>query len=233
MKILILVIGCQLPPWDVMPETSQGTWDSVEVENVETIYYFGNPVKENTGKFIYFPVDESYNTMGHKMMLAFEWALDNKEFDYVARVNSSCYVDKKELVKYVAKFTKENVFAGLRVTASDKHPEWLWGGGNYVISKDVIKKIFDNRYYLDETIMEDLALSFLVTKLGVPFTDGMACSIDKLENGWRLTGYGAASFEFSDFADVNKSGQSFYRCKQDYDRSKDEFVMNELYKVLK
>ena len=109
---LILVIGCDLEPWRVMAETSQQTWDSVDVKGTETIYYFGRPVKDNTDKAIYFDIEEDYYSMFEKMLCAFEWALQNKEFDFVARVNSSCYCDKKKLIEYVQTLPDENVLAG-------------------------------------------------------------------------------------------------------------------------
>ena len=80
-KVLILAIGCSVPPWKVMRKTSAETWDSINVTGVETVFYYGNPVMPNTSTEIYFPVTESYYTMGEKMLLAFDWALKNKEFD--------------------------------------------------------------------------------------------------------------------------------------------------------
>ena len=41
-KVLILVLSCETPPYNKMVDTSKSTWDSIEVDGVETIYYFGN-----------------------------------------------------------------------------------------------------------------------------------------------------------------------------------------------
>jgi mRNA degradation ribonuclease J1/J2 len=59
-RILILTIGCSLEPWSVMAKTSQDTWDSVKVDGIDTVFYFGSPVKPNTDKEIYFDIEESY-----------------------------------------------------------------------------------------------------------------------------------------------------------------------------
>lgn len=232
-RVLILVIGAQIPPWDKMAYTSLYTWDSIEVEGCETVFYFGNPVKENTDKFIYFPIDESYNTMGLKMMAAFEWALKNKEFDVIARVNSSCYVDKKELVKYVDSLPNKDLCVGGIVAASKDNPEWLWGGLQYIISKDVIEKVVENKKNLNSSLMEDQALSYLISFCKVPYTSAKGvCSIDKTDDGWNLISYGGESISFKNFNEI-KIGHHFYRCKQDYDRTKDEYVMQQLFNVLK
>lgn len=231
-KVLILVVSSQLPPYDVMIETSRNTWDSVYVQDVETVFYCGHPIKEDTEKIIYFNVPEGYFNMGYKLLMAFEWALANKTFDYIARVNSSCYVDKRKLVEYVQELPNKDVFAGGVVAASNGNPAWMWGGLQYVISKDVINKIVDNKVLFDHKSMEDVAMSHLVTKIGVTYMSGRACSIDKAENEWRLTGYGSDSFIFNNFSDVVKARHHFYRVKYDQDRSVDKYLMENLFKVL-
>src|SRR6202008_208576 len=101
------------------------------------------PVKENTDKCIYFPVKETLHTMGAKTLLAYEWALMNKQFDYVARVNSSTYVDKKELIKYIQELPYNNVFSGLEVAKSETQEKWMWGP-QFILSKDIVELVIAN-----------------------------------------------------------------------------------------
>lgn len=229
-KVLILAIGCSLDPWLKMRETSRQTWDSIQVEGVETVFYWGQPRKENIETDIYFDVKEGYNTMGYKLLYALEWAYNNKLFDYIARVNGSCYVDKRELIQHVQTLPETNLFAG-GVCKGDK-PDWCWGGLQYLISKDVVKRIIDNQKLFKHNLIEDMALSYLVSDLGIPFTSGKGCSIDRDGDKWRCIGYGTESFEFANFDEFQKQGHFFYRCKQDLDRDKDEFVMRELFRIL-
>lgn len=229
--VLNLVLSCETPPYDVMVQTSLDTWDSIDVEGCETIFYFGASVKESGGKFVYLPVAESLGTMGQKLILALEWALENKEFNYLARPHSCIYVNKKELVKYIQDLPCENVFAGIGV---DANPKWMWGGTGYVLSKDVVRKIVDNKKYFRYDLMEDMGLSYMINDLSIPYTEGRGCSIDNLGNVWRLMVYGGGnSFEFTDFADLKKlENQFFFRCKQDQKRWVDKFLMEELFKIL-
>lgn len=231
-KVLILVVSSQKPPYDVMMQTALDTWDSFEVEGVETIYYCGAPIKENTNKIIYFPIREEYANMGHKMLEAFQWAVKNKEFDYIARVNSSCYVDKKQLIKYIQTLEADNVFAGLEVKDD---PKWMLGGGQFVLSRDLIYKVLENKDKWNHSLMEDVALSHLISNMGIDYTKGIACSINQKDGEWLLLSYGGCdNFLFTDFADVKKnSTHHFYRVKQDYQRYLDKIIMENLYKVLK
>lgn len=229
--VLILVVSSQLSPYKKMWQTSKETWDSIEVSGVETVFYFGQPFKENTDKEIYFDIPEGYSNMGYKLTSAFEWSLANKSFDYIARVNSSTYVHKKELLSSVQSMPDSNLFAGLKVVGGEK--EWIWGGGSFLISRDVVEKIVANKLKFNHKVMEDNGLSEIVAKIGIPFTDGRACSIDKMEHGWRCLCYGTESFDFFDFSEMVKlKGQYFVRCKQDYNRDADEMVMKELLKYL-
>jgi len=238
-KILILVVSSLDPPYDTMLQTSLNTWDSVQVANVETFYYCGFPtVKQHhempSDKIILFPYKESYANMGYKLLDAFGWALKQKEFDYIARVNSSCYVDKKRLVEYVETLPNEKVFAGAVVPASDVMASWCWGGSQFLLSKDVVQKVYDNKHLFRHSEIEDVALSWLVTHCGIDFTDGKACSINKQANGWLMLTYGGGEQkEFKDFSEIANCGEHFYRVKNDPDRSVDTYVMNELFKNLK
>ena len=228
-KCLILVISCQLPMWRKMPETSKQTWDSSEVEGCEVVYYYGAPVKENTAKEIYFDIEESYFSMSKKTIKAFDFALDNKDFDYIVRINSSTYVDKNKLMEYISTLPDKNVFAGVEVQAT---PKWCVGW-SYVISKDVIEKIVAHKSLLRNDITDDLSLSYLINEIQVPYTKLPFASIDKREIGWACVCYnGVDSFEFTDFKDVKKANSPFYRVKQDYDRTQDKYLMEQLFKNL-
>lgn len=220
-------------PYDKMVGTSLETWNSIPVDGVETVFYFGNPIKDNTDKFIYFPIAEHYNSIGRKTLEAFEWALANKEFDFIARVNSSTYVDKVKLLAYIQTLPDKDLLAGLKVDASEYKDCWLWGPA-LTFSKDVVHKLVDNKVHLDETLMEDMGLSYLANKLKIPYTQGRLCTIDKINNGWRAMAYGSTGLEFTDFEDLKKiDNQFYYRCKQDYDRDQDAYIMNEIFKILK
>lgn len=229
-KILNLVLSCETPPYDKMVQTALETWDSIEVEGIETVYYFGEPQKQNTDKFIYLPVEEILHAMGRKTLMAFEWALKNKEFDFLARPHSSIYVNKRELKEYVESLPNENVFAGVQIDAT---PIWCWGGTGFLFSRDVVQKLVGNKSLFKEGLMEDMGISYIANELGIPFMPGRGCSIDKQKTGWLCLCYGTESFTFDDFSEVTKSkGQYFFRCKNDGDRNVDEIVMRELFKYL-
>jgi len=97
-KVLILVISSDFEPYSTMIHTSKSTWDSLQIANCETIFYCSandNPGATNHDNVMYFDVPNDLYSMGHKNLAMYAWALNNKDFDFVCRVNASHYVDKK------------------------------------------------------------------------------------------------------------------------------------------
>jgi hypothetical protein len=230
-KVLILVLSADFPPYDKMVQTSLETWDSIDQEGCDTVYYFGKSNKQNTDKFIYLPIQESLLSMGQKTIAAFEWAINNKQFDYIARVHSSTYVDKKRLSEYCEQLPTENLFAGVK-TKSQNGFFYQWGGAHYVMSRDVISRMVEHKKKWQHNYMEDESMSLLAVDLNIPFYEGKSGSIDRIGEGWRCISYGGESISFTDFTDLKKLNHHYFRVKQDLKRDVDEFIMRQLFKAL-
>lgn len=218
-------------PYNRLMETSMETWDSVEVEGVETIFYCSQSSKPSTDKVMYIPIEPDIHNIGRKTLKCIQWAVANKDFDYIARPNANCYVRKQKLKDYVQSLPDTGVFTTLEVATT---PAWGWGGGQAIISRDVAEAIVNHAGEWNHMEMEDMAMSRLVLRLGYSFTPAIACSIDRLIGKWRCTCYGSESFEFDTFDEIVKAEpQFFFRTKQDYDREKDLEIMRELFKYLR
>lgn len=235
MKVLIAVISTRTPPWGEMIDTSKATWDSVDVPGVETIYYVGEPGSELNDRVVGFPIPEGYRTMGHKNLQAWKWMLEHSDFDFMARINASCYVHKVRLLEHCKGLVPWKYLAGSIYQGDEKRPTWLWGGHQFLLSRDVVQSFVDNPEVWNHAEMDDVALSHAATALGVPFVHGNhACAIDHLDSGlWRVCSTNDQNFEFTDWADVAKlETQHFFRCKIDLRRHEDAVVMKNLFENL-
>lgn len=236
-KCLILVLSSDFAPYDQMILTSQSTWDSIDVPNTEIIYYCS--LKDNNGttnkdKTMYFDVNNTLFDIGYKNIEMFDWALKNKEFDYVLRVNASQYVDKKQAIEFAQTLPDTNLFSGPEVKDESRGKEsWLWGGMGFWISRDVLQKFVDNKQQYDHSVMEDKSLSYLANRLGIPFSDKFkSCSIDHNGGGWKCLSYCGNSKDFTDFSEIKDLGHIVYRVKCDGKRWVDTMLMQELFKTL-
>lgn len=234
MKILILVLSARRQPWGNMMDVSTETWDKDDHPQTQTLYYCGaNPGKSSTEKIFYSPhLSESLEDISGRTIEAFEKSLE-LDWDLMARTHSSCYVHKQNLVDYCETLPRENLLHGL-MTSGDM--PFLWGGGHYIISRDVIGKFVANKDQWNLRIMEDVSITFLARKLGIPFTEnGKMAAINLMSDGRYLClVYGMGdNFDFTDFEDITKAHPHFFfRVKHDPNRSIDLKIMRSLKKYL-
>lgn len=221
-------MGSPDSPYPELMQASRETWDSVELPSAPT-WYYSNRLKDEPPRTTQFHVGGALHQMGRKDLLAYRWALDNLAWDFMARVNASCYVRKPVLLEYIQNLPTSRLFRGVQTMHVDI--PYLWGGAHYLISRDVIQAFVDYGDLWDHREMEDVSMSLLATKLGIALDgSGMACSINERENDWLCIAYGAPGFEFKDFDEFKaKVGNQFFiRVKQDGKRERDIWIMRKL-----
>jgi hypothetical protein len=231
--VLIFVLSAPQPPYGQMIKNSQQTWDSEPVEGTKTYFYHGLPEAEPSANVVSFPIDEGYRNISHKNMMAFAWALQ-QPWDYMARVNASCYVHKQRLLDAVQGFPETGLVRGVLAEPTPLcgvQRKWIWGGGQFIFSRDVVQAIVAGQAKLRYDLIEDVALSEIVQDLGFEPRDGMACSVNKTPEGWTIISYGGQSFTMEEFRDI--PDHYFFRCKNDADRAVDLEVMKLLKQHLK
>lgn len=237
-RVLVYVISANIHPWRQMIDTALETWDLDYEEDVPTAYYCGNPPHENPAIKSY-PIDENYKTMGQKDILAYRDSLE-WPWDYMARVNASCYVHKRRLLDHVQTLPEKGVFRGVvlgpTITCGTNRA-WMWGGGQFIISRDVMEAMVANSHRWRHDVMEDVAMSELVQECGFSLdSQGRFCSVNRVPGGWSCITYGSpiGGFEFSDFAEgiSRLEDQFFFRVKDDADRNVDAQVMRLLKQYL-
>jgi len=228
MKVLILVLSYHKPPYNALYRASRQTWDSEEVDGVETLYYFGagNPINEQST--ITVPVQEGLMNMGRKTLAAFGRAMA-WDWDVMARVNSSCYVDKVALKSYCEGLPTKDLFAGSEV---DANPRWMWGGGQYLISRDVVQGVLANASKWNHGEMEDMAMSRLIDDMGVPYSQGKSASVNLMaDGGYLFLTYpdGSGNTTVRSIAELKGHGHHFIRVKTDTNRHHDIELMQQLW----
>lgn len=246
MKVLILVLSARRDPWDKLMDVSLETWDAEEHPQTKTVYYCGkggtapgrtlNPawVSADTKSDVFYSpsLTESLEDVSPRTIEAFEWSLE-LEWDFLARPNSSCYVHKRNLVAFCETLPKENVICGI-LTGGDR--SFLWGGCQFIFSRDVIEKMVANKAKWDMKAMDDVSITFMAEDLKIPLESNGRCgSINMMPDGSNVfMAYGhGENFTFTDFADMRKAeGHFFIRVKQDLRRHEDVRIMRELKKHL-
>lgn len=226
-------MGSVEDPYPRLMETSRETWDSVEVAGAPT-WYYSTTMKDHPPRTAQFPGGTGIYAMGHKDLLAYRWALDSmRDWDFMARVNASCYVRKTLLFDHVQTLPATGLMRGLVAPKGDG-TMYMWGGAQFIMSRDVVKAMVNNQDKWQHDQMEDVSMSRLTAELGILHDgNGRSCSINQRPGGWMCFTYNSGpGFDFKDFSEFKeKAGDQFFiRVKQDGDREKDMWIMRELWR---
>lgn len=175
MNILILVLSCNDNGiYSKFFETQKNTWDSINVEGIETFYFFGDHDKDEIiDNRILINLKEttkiesdgnlSVTNSGLKTLKSFEM-IKNMDFDYVFRTNSSSYVDKKLLIDFINNKPKTKYYSGF----IGNHGKITFASGSgFFLSKDLINLLIENKNRWDHSLIDDVSIAGLLKEFGV------------------------------------------------------------------
>jgi hypothetical protein len=144
---------------------------------------------------------EDWSLIGLKTILALKFLLENYEFDYLFRTNTTSYLDAPKLLEHLEGQPKRNFYAGV-VGSAFGNLKFASGAG-ILLSRDVVQRICDNAVNWKHGYIDDLALGEIVSTLKEPVV-----SITPLH---RLDLY---TLEAARKIDENKILESYhFRCK--------------------
>jgi hypothetical protein len=109
---------------------------------------------------------EDWSLIGLKTILAFRYLLDNYEFDYVFRTNTSSYLDVPTLLEYLAMKPRKNMYAGVigNVFVNTRFAS----GAGILLSRDLVRRISDNSELWKHGLVDDVAIAELIASFQDP-----------------------------------------------------------------
>ena len=149
-----------------------------EDQNKLVVWYSGGN-NELDSKYSYDPVSrdlllncsDDSRSMGLKTIMAFEWALENVEFDYIIRPTPSSYVNFSYLQKLYSEkfFNQEFLYAGTVQTIEyqDKPNVQFVSGSTLILNKPCVELIVKNQDKWDHDLWDDVALSKVMYELNI------------------------------------------------------------------
>jgi hypothetical protein len=133
--------------------------------------------------------DKKFDPRGEKQLLAFEYCLNNIEFDFIFRINCTGYVNFKNLNGYIDKLPYTSpIYTGLQTAWSVVEGDlstmfYFVVSGCCLISKDLVQLTSDNRdKYLELTSKGTSVDSFEDVCLGRLFNWELNLSTTKFES---------------------------------------------------
>ena len=177
MKILILVANSNVYPSNLIIPFIKKTWG--KDKRVDIVYYQGGESKVSfNNNVLKLNVPSSAEKVNEKGLKAFDWIVKNKDFDIIFRCTTTTYLNIDKLIQFLDKQKTKNLYSGPidfyppYETSENKKITFVSGAGCFY-SRDVVKKLIQNKDKYDFALNDDVAISkLLVNELGVPITEG-------------------------------------------------------------
>ncbi len=217
-NVIILVLSHYKEPYVMLENCIKQTWVKHNPDNVNVIFYHGGVEEEVTDDKIITNYSEGLHNIGYKTIRAFEILLQNNNFDYIFRTNSSSYINIERLVEYLDDKPLDNFYHGMIGHHGDIN---FASGCGYFISKDVVEKVVENKDNWPHQIIDDVAIAFLLRSIGIYPTLAPRLDIDSIiDDDYYVMG---KKLEKS-LIDKN----FHFRCKTNGDRTGEIKIMNKL-----
>lgn len=166
-RILIMVLSYMEPPYDTLLKTQRETWDSVEVDGVRTVFYYGGGKGWVNEKEFSADASDEYFRMGHKCVEALK-NIEIYSYDIIFRCNSSAYINKQLLKKFSETLPKEKLYGGWEIDGNDGYN--VVSGSGIFWSTDVAKTVID-KTDINREREEDVLFAELLFKEGIKILD--------------------------------------------------------------
>lgn len=166
MKILILVLSHNDNGgiYSEFYKTQKETWDSTDIDDVQTFFYFGNSEQNKIiGNEIHTNTPEGLVNCGYKTIEVFKLIYE-MDFDFIFRTNSSSYVDKQILKSYLETKPKEKYYSGI---IGNHNGIPFCSGSGFILTKDLVKMLIDNEKILDYTFIDDVCFGKFFSSKGI------------------------------------------------------------------
>jgi hypothetical protein len=211
-RVLVLVLGARVTPYPALVRAIRRTWGLVGVEGAETLFYYGGDRLRLERDELVLPVPDGPADIGRKTIAAFEWVLENRQFDVIFRTNCSSYVDLPNLHRYASMHaTPDAFYSGIIGT----HPVRFASGSGYFLSRDLVELVVDRQSEWYHKLVDDQALAVVLAAHGVDPTP-------------------APRHDYRSVAEVRNVDTSLYhfRCRTDsWRRREDVRIMNAVHRA--
>lgn len=128
------------------------------------------------GNDLFLNVSDDTLSMGKKTIMAFEWALQNIDFDFFIRPTPSSYINFFNLEMYIRKYflDKDLVYGGKIQQTNNKFGEKInfASGSTLILNKKCINLIIENQNNWDHEYWDDVGLAVLLDGLGIKPSGG-------------------------------------------------------------
>lgn len=180
-KILNPILHADLDLYNRIRDVSRATWISRKHDEIFSFFYQGGSDKTELVKdILYLNCNDNFNANGPnvsyiKMLLMFQFCLQNYNFDFLYRVSNSTFVNYNLLSKFLKNTRAEKLYTGCcRYNIGPKRdfPPYIHGHA-ILISRDLVEMFVNNTedHILKEGWHDDVILGDFLGRNNINFYD--------------------------------------------------------------
>ena len=167
MKILYFALAANAFGHELHKASQVKTWANNVNPDSRVIWVYGDPSLAEgklVGNDLFLPVVEKYENILEKTILGINWALDNLEFDYLIRTNTSNYFYDPLVRKHLQKISNsENTIGGVQaqwkglIFRKRRFHDYISGAGIYMsrLNVEILARMSSCEY---KDIPDDVAI---------------------------------------------------------------------------
>ena len=179
-NILILLLSSHKYPSPRNEDAQNFTWiKDAQKCGIEVIQFIGGYEKRDYVKpYLRLTSGDSIEDVGYKTIETFDWALQNKKFDYIFRVNSSSYVNINKLIHFIENVQEGSLYAGKIIELGMLNLRFISGSG-IILDKDSVINIVENKKLWNHSFIDDVAMGDICANLNISPTSGNFFELQK------------------------------------------------------
>lgn len=166
-KAIILSMSCNQERYINEENVIRQTWGKEVLEgkydNVELLFYRGGSDSTYLEKdVLHLTSDDTLRGSYQKSIDCFKWLIENKEFDYIIRTNTSTYINVDAIQQFLEFNIDENITCGPYLLINHTNNFIPFCSGFYLIfSKKTIELLINNRLSINSYDDNSFAISLV------------------------------------------------------------------------
>lgn len=179
-KVLILVMSSpKIDIFDAMMKKQKETWDSVHVDGVNTLFFYGDETVESShinDKDLIIKTQDTTPNNSYKIKLVYDFVF-NMDWDYIFRTNASSYIDKQRLLNKAQTLPISKCYCGIKVSVGGGK-EFSSGAGSFYSRDciDILRNSINEDYKMKSELDDVVEGTILKDKANIRVTDGASRS---------------------------------------------------------
>lgn len=168
MKIIVLVMSSTNLTYKLLEESIKNTWFKYASSEVKIIFYKNRTSSDEiefNGCDLILPVEDGYENLGLRTVMAIDWIKKNYEFDYIYRSNLGSFVNVNNMLNFLQDKPRIKFYCGIIGRYHMNGIDFNFASGSgYFLSEDLAEILSKNSGSFPMQIVDDVALGYFLNQ---------------------------------------------------------------------